>query len=142
MSQNLSSAAVVISALSINPILNSVRLVSSLLRWSRARLCVLTMGNVSLSGTRIEPPCAVWTLNVVWVLSCRRRWQVGKVSTRILYLCHFLGIPYRVDETFMLGSPVTLLSLNKRRFLFCFYDSILYVPGNNFAVMSGRVFLG
>ena len=115
MTQNMSSAAAVIGALSINPILNSVRFVSSLLRWSRARLRVLTVGNMSLSSTRIEPSCAVWTLNVVRVLSCRWRWQVGKVSTRIFNLCHFLGIPYRVDETFMLGSPITLLSLNKKK---------------------------
>ena len=26
--------------------------------------------------------------------------------------------------------------------IFCLFDLILYVPGNNFSVMSGRVFLG
>ena len=86
-------------------------IISSSLRWSRACLCVLTMRNMALRCARIELPGAVGTLNIVWVLGGGWWWQVGKITPGVLNLRHFLRIAYRIDETFMLGSPVTLLRL-------------------------------
>lgn len=72
---------------------------------------IFTVRYMPLSSCRVEPSGTVWALHIIWVLTWRRRWQIGKISSFSLDLAYFLCILDSLHEALMLGPPVILLGL-------------------------------
>jgi hypothetical protein len=92
-------------------------------------LNILTLGDVSLSGSLGEPPFAVGALDVVGIFG-RRRWgQVCGITPTSHMVLIFLRQTNRPDEFFVLLPPVATFfacpSLKKKHFQVPKYEFIL-----------------
>lgn len=79
--------------------------------WWRASIEVFTSWYVSCSSIRIKLPGAIGALLVVGIFWRGWRCYVSNATPCFLNFCTFLGIPYGLDETLSLFSPITILFL-------------------------------